>query len=185
MVQPKGYSTNWNREFRKKNPEESKRRIKAQYEKHKEKKLQYSKEYRKNNPEKIKATNKDQYEKHGEKYLERKKEKYKSDPAIRSKRIEAYRKYRLTHLDQIESARRKKKYGLTDDDYARLVKDAGTNCPICKQSFGENKPVIDHSHKTNIVRGIICHKCNLALGLFNDNINILLNAINYLNNKKI
>ena len=51
-------------------------------------------------------------------------------------------------------------------------------CAIC---FGKTKKLhIDHCHKTKKVRGILCARCNLALGLFGDQIKYLENAISYL-----
>jgi hypothetical protein len=62
-------------------------------------------------------------------------------------------------------------------------------CPICNSNEqqckgrGGNKNtawVLDHDHKTKTFRGWLCHKCNRALGNFDDDIQILSNAINYL-----
>jgi hypothetical protein len=39
---------------------------------------------------------------------------------------------------------------------------------------------IDHDHKTGIVRGLLCHSCNVGLGHFSDNIELLEKAIKYL-----
>ena len=39
---------------------------------------------------------------------------------------------------------------------------------------------VDHIHGTNIVRGLLCRKCNLALGLFGEELNTLRKAIEYL-----
>ena len=62
-------------------------------------------------------------------------------------------------------------------------------CPICgsdeEQSKGKGNTkngswVLDHDHKTNKFRGWLCHKCNRALGAFNDDEQILLRAVKYL-----
>ena len=67
------------------------------------------------------------------------------------------------------------------------------NCPICKSNELEvsgkgNKRngswVLDHDHKTDTFRGWLCHKCNRGIGCFNDDTQILKNAIKYLNKKK-
>lgn len=42
---------------------------------------------------------------------------------------------------------------------------------------------IDHCHKTGKIRGILCSRCNTALGGFNDDIKLLDKAINYLSCK--
>lgn len=39
---------------------------------------------------------------------------------------------------------------------------------------------MDHNHKTNEFRGLLCKECNRALGLFGDNIDTLTNAVLYL-----
>jgi hypothetical protein len=51
-------------------------------------------------------------------------------------------------------------------------------CPICK-NYTENW-ILDHCHFTDCFRGYICNSCNLAIGRFNDDIELLENAINYL-----
>jgi len=56
-------------------------------------------------------------------------------------------------------------------------------CYICKRPFfGENKVrmVIDHDHKTNLIRSLLCHGCNVGLGNFKEDINSLKNAVKYL-----
>lgn len=43
-------------------------------------------------------------------------------------------------------------------------------CAVCKSTeWGKAGPHIDHDHKTGIVRGILCQKCNMAAGLLGDN----------------
>jgi hypothetical protein len=52
-------------------------------------------------------------------------------------------------------------------------------CPICYSPLGD-RMALDHNHMNDKIRGVLCPKCNLGLGSFNDNPQILLNAINYL-----
>lgn len=40
--------------------------------------------------------------------------------------------------------------------------------------------VTDHDHISGRYRGIICHSCNIGLGHFKDNINVIEKAIHYL-----
>ena len=56
-------------------------------------------------------------------------------------------------------------------------------CPICeRKEFGwKMGATLDHDHKTGNFRGWICNKCNSALGFFEDNINYVQQALNYLN----
>jgi len=70
-----------------------------------------------------------------------------------------------------------KRYGLSKEEYTKLITINDGRCHICNIP---SKTYIDHCHKSNKVRGILCPKCNTALGFFDDNITILLTAINYL-----
>ena len=75
--------------------------------------------------------------------------------------------------------------------------DSEHSCPICGQNAEDlsraiqttvRKPyspwALDHDHDTKQFRGWLCRKCNLALGNFNDSIDILKKAIQYLANHK-
>ena len=48
----------------------------------------------------------------------------------------------------------------------------------------QDQAVIDHDHKTGKLRGLLCHQCNVGIGNFKDDVNILMNAILYLSRGK-
>ncbi len=77
--------------------------------------------------------------------------------------------------------RLKREYGIDIVQYAEMLKKQSGKCLICSKEFATAKGThIDHCHKTGKVRGILCSKCNKALGLFGDDVKILQTAILYL-----
>jgi len=74
---------------------------------------------------------------------------------------------------------RKLKYGITQDDFQKMLNDQKNKCKICKK-FVDFGSAVDHDHKTGKIRGILCRKCNLGLGAAKDNTEILENMIKYL-----
>jgi hypothetical protein len=83
----------------------------------------------------------------------------------------------------IERARLKRQYGITVDDYNEMVSAQQNVCDICGKQETErsNKLSIDHNHATGLVRKLLCHKCNRGIGSFDENVETLQNAIDYLN----
>ena len=86
-----------------------------------------------------------------------------------------------------------KQYGLTIEQYEEMEKYQNYSCKICgdheslngKDRNGDTKRLsVDHNHKTGQIRGLLCDRCNPALGGFRDNIEALKNAIKYLEGSK-
>ena len=71
-----------------------------------------------------------------------------------------------------------KLYGITIEEYDTMFKEQDKKCKICKTV--PDKLYVDHCHDTNVVRGLLCMKCNAALGLFKEKITNLENALCYL-----
>jgi len=69
------------------------------------------------------------------------------------------------------------RYGLTLEELRRLRADQKSRCPICDR---EQELVIDHDHETGAIRGLLCNRCNVGLGQFEDNIALLKAALAYL-----
>lgn len=77
-------------------------------------------------------------------------------------------------------------YGITKDEVQKIADKQGGVCAICNTegftmaTYHKNKLCVDHCHTTGKVRGLLCHNCNRALGLLQDNTDNLKRAIEYL-----
>lgn len=69
----------------------------------------------------------------------------------------------------------KEPHGLTVGEAQALR--AGKSCEICGST---EKLVVDHDHKTLVIRGILCHYCNVAIGFMKDDPDRLRKAASYL-----
>lgn len=87
-----------------------------------------------------------------------------------------------------ERARKlKNKFNLNPEQYNTILQEQKGICAICtnppeSQKRERNRGVlmVDHNHSTGINRGLLCRRCNGGIGLFKDNISLLIKAINYL-----
>lgn len=71
------------------------------------------------------------------------------------------------------------KYGLSREQYRRMLQHQQGRCHICINEF-DNIPCIDHCHVSGNVRGLLCNPCNTAIGLMKDDPDIMASAISYL-----
>ena len=108
----------------------------------------------------------------------------KIDPVYKE-RIMAYQRKRdwTKHL--------KIKYGIDGKQYHQLLENQKGVCAICGQpenrknnyrlnGLNFTRLSVDHDHITDLVRGLLCYRCNAGLGLFMDDVNLLSKAISYL-----
>lgn len=65
-------------------------------------------------------------------------------------------------------ARIKKLYSIDKDQYMRMLGEQGGKCAICTKDMHEKEIHVDHCHSTHIVRGLLCSRCNQAIGLLDD-----------------
>lgn len=75
-----------------------------------------------------------------------------------------------------------RKYGLTMADFDALLASQGGVCAICKGSRSGPgvRFHVDHCHKSSKVRGLLCSRCNTAIGLLQDDPLIAESAAAYL-----
>jgi hypothetical protein len=80
----------------------------------------------------------------------------------------------------------KKNYGITLVEYDEMLERQHGCCAICgtpQEDCTGARLCIDHCHDSGAVRGLLCHPCNRALGLFKDDPTRLRVAIAYLKNR--
>lgn len=110
------------------------------------------------------------YAAHREEILAKKKAEYAANPNAKK---EYHRAYNQAHRSE-RRAKLLERYGLTHEAFATLLASQGSACAICKASdWGKRGPFVDHDHRTGQVRGILCFRCNSALGYANDNPHIV------------
>ncbi len=134
-----------------------------------------SKEYYKNNKDKIK-----EYAlKNSEKFKEKNRKYYLENKEQFSKNSKEYSKI---NKDSIKDYKLKKDFGISLNDYNKMFNEQEGKCKICYTHQCEFKRLfaVDHCHKTDKIRGLLCTNCNLLLGKAKDSIKILESSINYL-----
>lgn len=111
-------------------------------------------------------------------------------PAVRGSRTAYYGRkwredpaYRASRERQSAHHHLRRKYGVSIDDYDRMVEAQGGTCAICGTTAPDEAGLrwnVDHDHETGAVRGLLCRNCNVGLGKFGDDIELLRRAIAYL-----
>ena len=113
------------------------------------------------NKEKILGYKKKHREKYRDRYIER----------AREKRASATEK----PFDYL-----KRDYGLTKESYLEMLKSQNGVCAICCNPEKKRRLAVDHCHNTGKIRGLLCTRCNTSIGRFNDDVELLQKAIDYL-----
>jgi hypothetical protein len=114
---------------------------------------------------------------------QRAKQRYADDPEYRERKKAARRLFRAAHKAEINEQRRRKcasdpefrdslnraktlrRYNLSVEELAALQARYNGICPICLR---KKKLQVEHCHKTQIVRGLTCRRCNSGGGFFYD-----------------
>lgn len=137
------------------------------YKTHRKEVIERTRNYRRNNPKKVKKVRRSWY-------LLNKNFVKKQHQARKSRDP---KKFKLIH----RASRLKQKYGLTLDQFNKMLQNQKRCCALCLTPFTKKyKPVIDHCHKTGKVRGLLHTKCNWLLGFACDSCEVLKQAIKYL-----
>jgi hypothetical protein len=94
---------------------------------------------------------------------------------------EFYRKRAARYKGGRRNSHLKRAYGLSLESWTKLFVTQGECCGVCGRTTpGKAGWHTDHNHVTKAFRGVLCTKCNLGLGLFNDDADLLRAAVKYL-----
>jgi hypothetical protein len=132
------------------------------------------------NPDKIREYNRSVRVKYRGKYSEYAKEyRTKNAALVKAKKAAHYK----LNKEAYRSKQLMRKYGVSLDEYNAMYAFQHGRCAIC----GESHPVlmVDHCHNSKRVRKLLCNKCNAGLGFFRENVQLLENAIDYIQQHKV
>ncbi len=98
-----------------------------------------------------------------------------------------HRAYNEKHRDRLSVQRKeahlRREYGLSLEDYWKLIVLQGNRCAVCggmEPGGTSGEWNVDHSHEMDQVRGLVCWSCNVLLGMCHENPEILKAALRYL-----
>lgn len=129
-----------------------------------ERKREYMRNYWVTHKEKKSAYNKVYWEKHRVREIARNKQWY---AANREKQLQYMKEWRLKAL-----------YDLSQDQYNLMLNTQNGVCAICSTTNKHGVALaVDHDHKTGMVRGLLCSKCNGSLGWYESNEQSILNYL--------
>lgn len=158
----------------------------------KAKKAAYDREYRERNSERIEARNKAYRTANKDRALERATKWYRENKdrkkAYDAIYLVANKEKRMKQGEKYRKANKCRKYGLTSEQHRQMLEACNGRCPCCKVPFSklwESVPSVDHCHRTGVVRGIICRRCNLVIGHADDSPAILKNCLRYLEKSRV
>lgn len=124
--------------------------------------IQCRKDYYKNNRDRIRKNHKIRYRANRETVLKKSSE------------------YQKKNWNKVMSRRRLNTYGINEIQYSEMLTSQNNVCAICKKKETKRDLHVDHDHVTGKVRGLLCGKCNAALGMVNDDKEILMRMYKYL-----
>lgn len=104
----------------------------------------------------------------------------------KEERSAAHKKWRTNNPKAADKRdeRNLKVHGLTMEEFKSMSKAQNDVCAICSKPHDESSMFkrlhVDHCHDTGKIRGLLCSRCNTALGLFKDDVQVMQKAIDYL-----
>src|ERR1017187_3557095 len=134
---------------------------------HKEQRKKYNAAYHAANREREAVRARARYERDKPARLAARKLEYAANP---DKFKRDAREWRLANPRKDQDIKLRK-YGITADDYDRILSEQGGICALCGDPHGDRRRYrlhVDHCHLSGVVRGLLCSSCNFGIGHFGD-----------------
>lgn len=138
------------------------------------------------NIEKRKLQRKKYYDTHRDEILAKQKLYKEQHKEFTKEYGRAYRDaHREDHKRRFENYHLKRKYGISSEQRNEMIKVQDNKCAICGRPPTQGRKLhVDHDHKTNKIRKLLCFSCNAIIGLAKEDTDILYAVIKYLNQHK-
>jgi|10_taG_2_1085330.scaffolds.fasta_scaffold00018_71 hypothetical protein len=91
------------------------------------------------------------------------------------------KKYYSRSKEKVRNYNLIKKYGITLEEYNIMLKKQNNVCAICGCKDKKKSLAVDHDHKTKKIRGLLCSRCNPALGFIQESPKLIKELLKYLN----
>lgn len=186
----------YQKEYREKNKELLKEKARERYERNKEAIKEKQRAYY---HERVKGTEKERDRAKNRKYDWYQKNKDSAEYQERCRRWREENKDRIReqkrahrNSDDGKEQRRRSKIrqaGLTVEQHDAVLAKQNGVCAICGKKPEPGKRItnlcIDHDHKTKVFRGLLCHRCNISIGAFEDDADLIHKAEVYVRDRSI
>ncbi len=106
---------------------------------------------------------------------------WRQKPGVKQEILKRRHRWLIAKGPEQNDRRYRKTYGISLETYDRMFQAQGGVCAICHcpERFGR-RLAVDHCHTTGKVRGLLCSAHNTGLGLFQDSLLTMENAVEYL-----
>lgn len=152
----------------------------------------YMRKWRKENPEKARKIRKKHYDANRKKCIalmvswqKRNPEKTAINRIVINKNR---REKRKANIAEVRAADRKWKYGITPECFQQMLQEQRNLCAVCflPETIVDHRTknlcalAVDHNHETGVIRGLLCRRCNMSIGMVKEDLHLLRSIIQYL-----
>jgi hypothetical protein len=167
-------------------------RLKSYSKKHREANLEQKRERNRTQAASKRRESREAYNAYMREWTEKNKDRLNAERRERRAKDQEYAerirvKDRQRPKERTRHNRLKVAYGITLEEYNQKLLDQGGRCAICGKEHADSlrrNLNVDHCHTTGEVRDLLCSRCNLTLGKFEDRIELFQAAIAYLTKHK-